>query len=376
MLLREQMLVIMRNGIDLTLVSSPGSELDEIARTLLVRCYPIPMARTPNPVRDLVSLARLTRFLIHGRFDIVHSSTPKAGLLTALAARIANVPVRIHTYTGQPWVELQGPIRRIARCSDRIVGLLDTHTYADSASQRMFLINEGLVEPAKISVLGAGSISGVDLSRFSLEKWGGNTADQTRCELGIPREATVIIFVGRLTKDKGICELVRAFEWLGARSNHVHLVLVGPLEPERDPLPAETMSRLRNGHRIHNVGFSLAPEKYLAAADIFCLPSYREGFGSVVIEAAAMELPAVVTRITGLVDSVVEGVTGLIVQPKNACDLGHALQTLIDSDQLRRSLGRAGRKRVVQNFDAVLVNGSVVAEYFRLLYIARPGRCC
>ena len=366
MVLREQLRRVMARGIELTLVSSPGPDLDTLARGIGARAVGIAMKRQPAPLADLRSLLRLTRFLAWNRFDVVHSSTPKAGLLTAWAGMLARVPVRIHTFTGQPWVELAGWKRRIPRECDRVTARLATHCYADSPSQRDFLIAEGLVAPGKISVIGTGSICGVDLQRFSLTTWGGETARQTRRELGIPNDALVVIFVGRVTKDKGIVELLAAFETMAKGNPAAHLLLVGPFEPERDPLPNETLERLKNHPRVHGLGFSDTPEKYLAAADIFCLPSYREGFPTVVIQAGAMELPAVVTRATGSVDTVVEGVTGLFVPLKNADSLAEALRTLADSKELRQSLGQAARRRVVENFDARVINEAVVAEYFRL----------
>jgi glycosyltransferase involved in cell wall biosynthesis len=371
-LLREQLRCIAAHDIELTLVCSPGPELDGVAREVAARAVGIAMERQPAPVADLRSLFKVARFLSQSRFDIVHSSTPKAGLLTALAGILARAPIRVHTFTGQPWVELAGLKRRIPRECDRITAKLATQCYADSPSQRDFLVAEGLVAPDKIAVIGAGSISGVDLQRFSLKTWGGDTARQTRRELGIPSDALVIVFVGRVTKDKGIVELLAAFEIVAKSNPAVHLLLVGPFEPERDPLPAETLGRLKSHPRIHGVGYTDTPEKFLAAGDIFCLPSYREGFGSVVVEAAAMELPAVVTRVTGLVDAVVEGVTGLIVPPKNVERLAEALRTLVGSKELRRSLGQAARQRVVRSFDARLINEAVVAEYFRLAHRSPP----
>ena len=368
-LLWEQLRCIAAHDVDLTLVSSPGPELALVANDVGARAVSVPMERKPAPLADLRSLLRLTSFLRRNRFDIVHSATPKAGFLTACAGRMARIPIRLHTFTGQPWVELKGLKRRIPRACDAITAKLTTQCYADSRSQRDFLIQEGLVAPEKIAVVGAGSISGVDLKRFSLEVWGGRHSSQTRSELGIPANGLVIIFVGRVTKDKGITELLTAFEKIAERNLEVHLVLVGPFEPEQDALPALTMDRLKRNSRIHCIGFCAAPERFLAAADIFCLPSYREGFGSVVVEAGAMELPAVVTRVTGLVDTVAEGETGLIVPAKSVGELAQALQTLLDSKALRTSLGRAARQRVVQSFDCQLINEAVVEQYFRLLNI-------
>lgn len=365
-LLHAQLRSMTDHGLDVTLVCNTGPELAAIANQVGAKFVGVPLQRQPAPLADSRSLFRLARVFQRNHFDIIHSSTPKAGFLTAIAARIAGAHIRLHTFTGQPWVELTGLRRIIPKECDRITAMLATRCYADSPSQRDFLVKEGLVFRGKISVLGAGSISGVDLQRFDLATWGGERALQTRRELGISGRSLVIIFVGRLTKDKGIAELVSAFDALTDRIANLHLVLVGPFEPDRDPLPSETLERIRDNPRIHSVGFSRTPEKYLAASDIFCLPSYREGFGSVVVEAAAMGLPSVITQVTGLIDAVVEGETGLIVPPKNAHELAKALGHLCASIELRHTLGQKGKRRVEREFSATRVNEAMVAEYYRL----------
>jgi glycosyltransferase involved in cell wall biosynthesis len=364
-LLREQLRCIVAAGIDLTLVSSPSPELAEIAADVGAVAVAIPMERAPAPRADLLALHRLRRFFAQGRFDVVHSVSPKSGLLSALGGALARVPVRLHTFTGQPWVELRGLKRQIPRMCDRLTALLATHVYADSPSQRDFLVAEGLVQSEKISVLGPGSIAGVDSARFSGATWGGEMARKTRRELGFPDDATVIIFVGRVTQDKGIVELVSAFRQIAAGEPRAHLLLVGPLEPERDPLPGTVLDVIKNHGRIRAIGFSATPEKYLAAADIFCVPSYREGFGTVAVEAAAAGLPTVVTKIVGLVDAVEAGVTGLAVPVKNVTALAEALQALVAAPGQRAALGEAGRRRAERLFDAATINQLVVAEYIR-----------
>jgi glycosyltransferase involved in cell wall biosynthesis len=246
------------------------------------------------------------------------------------------------------------------------MGHLDTHCYADSVSQRDFLVNERLIPASRISVLGAGSISGVDLERFNPKIFGGERSATPQRELGISEQSLVILFVGRLTKDKGIRELVSAFRMLQRDQRDVELVLVGPFEPERDPLPRETLHELSHNPRIHVVGFSHEPERYMAAADVFCLPSYREGFGSVVIEAAAMGVPAVVSRVVGLVDAVVDGETGLLVPAKEVDALRGALMKMLSSPEIRHRMGCVARERAVRDFDSRIVNRLVVEEYKKL----------
>jgi glycosyltransferase involved in cell wall biosynthesis len=367
-LLREQLGYVAQRGMDVTLVSSPGEALKGICKSLNIRYHPVAMARKPEPRRDLVSLLSLTRFFIRKRFDIVHSTAPKAGLLTALAGVIGQVPVRIHTFTGQVWVERQGLSRRIMRYCDWLIGHLDTHCYADSQSQRDFLVGERLVEPAKISVLGAGSVSGVNLERFNPNRPAAEGAGDVRREMGISEQSRVILFVGRLAKDKGIKELVLAFRMLQADRNDIELILVGPsLESEHDPLPKETLDEVSNNPHIHAVGFSYEPERYMGIADVFCLPSYREGFGSVVIEAAAMGVPAVASRVVGLIDAVVDGETGVLIPAKEIEPLRCALAKMLSAPEIRRRMGCAARERAVRDFDSKIVNRLVWEEYKKLM---------
>ncbi len=364
-LLPTQIQLIVKAGIDLTLVSSAGEHFAQFLDVPSLHCYVLQMSRKIDYLRDLTSLFRLIRFLQREKFDIIHSSTPKAGLLTAIAGWLVGVPIRIHTYTGQVWIEMKSPARELMRGIDWLIGVLNTHTYADSFSQREFLIRERVVDSHKIAVLGFGSISGVDLTRFNPIKL---TPHRTRIrhQLNISDKALIIIFVGRVTQDKGVVELIDAFEQLSQKREDLHLILVGPLDAERDPLPSNILNSLSGNASIHFVGFTSQPEAYLAAADIFCLPSYREGFGSVVIEAAAMNLSTVATTVTGLVDAVVDNETGLLVPPKDSKALAVALAALIDSPAMRHRIGRAARQRVLSQFDAAIVNQAVVDEYFKL----------
>jgi glycosyltransferase involved in cell wall biosynthesis len=366
-LYREQLIFLANQGLDVTLVSSPGARLEEIAKTLNMHYHPIQMARKVKPFHDLYALIALTRLLWRKRFDIVHSSTPKAGLLAALAGVLARVPVRIHMFTGQVWVEMQGTTRKIMRFCDWIIGHLNTQCYADSASQCDFLIKERLVAASKLSVLGAGSVGGVDLERFNPKVFGKERVAAIRRKLGIAEQSFVILFVGRLTKDKGIRELVAAFQMLQRDRKDVELILVGPFEPERDLLPRETLEELSDNQNIHVVGFSPEPEKYMAIAEVFCLPSYREGFGSVVIEAAAMGMPSVASSVIGLMDAVVDGATGLLVPAKDVYALKQALMRMLTEPNMRRRMGHAARKRAVRGFDSKIINQLMVEEYKKLV---------
>lgn len=365
-LLYDQIAAIRESGIEVTLISSEVEHLSQIAHAQRVKYHCIPMVRRPDMLQDLRSLFALTRFLSANPFDIVHSNTPKAGLLTALAGAISGTSLRLHTYTGQRWATLTGIRRQVLRSFDSLIAKLCTETYADSVSQRKFLIDENIVSHDKISVLGAGSISGVNLERFDPGRWGGQTRKDTRNQLGIPQDAVVIAFVGRVTRDKGIVELIESFNGLRDRYPDLYLLLIGPFEPHLDPVPNATQSFIKEDERILGLGYSSKPEKYLGASDIFCLPSYREGFGSVVIEAGAMGLPSVATSIVGLMDAVEDGETGLLVPPRDSQALSEALEVLIKQPELCSAMGTAAREYVMNNFDADMINQAVVKEYFRL----------
>lgn len=349
-------------GHRVTLVSSDGPEAAALRAMAGIEHQVVPIPRQISLFHDFVALLRLFAFFRRRRFDIVHSTTPKAGLLTAIAGLLAGVPVRLHTFTGQAWAERTGWVRRIAKACDWLIVRLNTRCYADSFSQRDYLVEEGIAATGRIVVLGQGSLAGVDITRFNRGK--RDQAPAIRARLGIAPGTRVVGFVGRVTRDKGIVELVAAFDRLADLGcMNVCLVLVGPLEPERDPLPETLLQRIAGDARIRLVGYVANPEEYVAAFDVFCLPSYREGFGNVVIEAAAMGIPAVGTRIVGLEDAIVEGVTGLLVPPKSAAELAGALARLLADDALRQRMGEAAATRALGDFDTRKVNGLVLAEY-------------
>lgn len=324
----------------------------------------IKIPRKISVVSDLIAILKLVHFFYKNRFNIVHSTTPKAGLVTAVAAYIARVPVRIHTYTGQVWVEKQGLVRLLSIWGDRLIGLLNTQCYADSPSQVKFLLKNRIVLNEKIKCLGFGSLAGVDLVRFNPEKYSEADRRLLRTELGVPAESKVLTFVGRCTRDKGVAELLKAFEHVIQMGVNLTLLVVGPVEgdvlDEFNHLDKLTQKYLRL------VGHSSVPERYLSVSDLLVLPSYREGFGTVVIEAAAMGIPAIGTRIYGLQDAIVDNKTGRLVEPKNVQELAHAILSLVSDDKRRHDLGAAALDRVKQCFSDTYVNRLLFDEYQRL----------
>ncbi|HSC29022.1 MAG TPA: sugar transferase, partial [Vicinamibacterales bacterium] len=286
----------------------------------------------------------------------------KAGLLAMTAAWLTRVPVRVHTFTGQVWATRRGPSRVALKAIDRLVAGAATLAMADSPSQRDFLIEQGVARPSKLIVPGNGSVSGVDGMRFrpsSVLGW------DYRERFGIPASHTLILFMGRLHRDKGVLDLARAFAALAGERPDLRLLMVGPdeqgLRREIEGICGSCLARL------HFDGFTTTPEAAMAAADILCLPSYREGFGSVIIEAAAAGVPSVASRIYGVVDAIEEGRTGLLHEAGDVDGLIDCLRRLAADPGLRTTLGGAARDRALRDFSQDSLTSKVLDVYARLL---------
>lgn len=358
-------------GAEVTVVCSPGAELERIPWGDGLHAHALEIPRKLDPVADLRALFQLWALFRRERPAIVHSTTPKAGLLSALAARLARVPIRLHTFTGQPWATLSGPMRWVARLADGVIGRLNTRCYADSPSQCRFLVGEGVIPAGQINVLGEGSVAGVDLARFAAARLTPAVRAARRRALGLTEEGCVIAFVGRITRDKGMGELLDAFATLVAAGCDVDLLLIGPVDDEDGATGRFHMERLKARPRVHALGYSAAPEHVLALANFLCLPSYREGFGTVVIEAAALGLPTLGTSIVGLVDAIQNEVTGVLVPPRDAVALTRALERLVSDPRWVSTLGAAARCRAEAVFAADVVNRRMAEEYDRLLGAGR-----
>ena len=308
------------------------------------KVIPLKIARDISLFLDLICLLKLVKIFYQQSFSAVHSITPKAGLLAMLAAWINRLPLRVHTFTGQVWATKSGYKRFFLKQVDCLIASLTTHNMVDSPSQCKFLVGEKVITPEKSIVFGQGSISGVDLLRFKPNQ---QTKKNIRQQLNIDTDAIIFLFVGRLTKDKGVLDLAWAFSMLtGANS---HLLFVGPDEQnmQKEIMQITTACSAY----VHFVGHTNQPESYMAAADVLCLPSYREGFGSVVIEAAAAGIPTIASRIYGLTDALVDSETGLLHEPGNIEDIKNKMRLLIESKPFRLNLGLEARIRTIKYFD-------------------------
>lgn len=324
----------------------------------------ISIQRQISIINDLKALWQLYKYFREERFDAVHSITPKAGILTAVASFFARVPNRIHTYTGQVWANKTGVMRFILKSMDKLIAVLDNYLLVDGEGQRQFLINNRVLKEKKSRVLGSGSICGVNLERF-------NPSDAVRTEkrgeLGISEDKIVFVFMGRLNRDKGLHELLAAFNSLATQRDDVYLLLFGSDE-ENISSTFQNYSSLENKVNFQYYGRTPEPFNMLQAGDVFVLPTYREGFGSSVIEASALGLPVICSDAYGVMDAMLDDETGLRCKVRDVNSLYNSMLKLAVDKDLRSLLGRKGRERVIKEFDGLYVTQAWVEFYHSLFY--------
>lgn len=347
--LRGHLSYLRKAGYDVTIISSPGESLVRLAEAEGVRFIEIPMTRGISPLRDLVSLWRLWRAARRLYPDIANVSTPKAGLLGGLAALLARVPIRIYVLRGLRLETATGIRRWILWLAERLACLCAHRVICVSDSLRQKILSVGLVQMEKTAVLGAGSSRGVDATRFHPVSRGDPSSAELRGKLGIAEDELVLGFVGRFTRDKGISDLLDAFSQLRPTFPQLRLLLVGAFE-EEDPLPLSARQTIANDPNIVCSGSVGDTSPYYHIMDVLALPTYREGFPNVVLEASASGKPVVVTRATGAVDSVKENITGLLVPAGDAQSLAEAIARLLREPELRSAMGLAGREWIEREF--------------------------
>ena len=312
---------------------------------------------------DIKGVFGLRRYFKEMHFDAVHSVTPKAGLLTAIAGFIERVPIRIHIFTGQVWANKKGFSRGVLKLMDKIIANLDTHILVDGEGQRRFLVKNGVVSEGKSIVLGKGSISGVNLNRFSPSS---EARKSIRTELNLSEDTIVFVFLGRLNHDKGMFELLPAFDRLAQENKGVYLLLVGHDE-ESISAHFSDYKHIVPGENFCFYGPTSEPQRLLQAGDVFVLPTYREGFGSSVIEASALGLPVICSDAYGVKDAMVDNVTGLRCKVGDVKSLYLAMLTFVHNSDLIKSMGDAGRERVARDFDGAYLTQLWLDFYKNLL---------
>lgn len=316
----------------------------------------VDIERKPSVFSDLNALKQMTKIFRTEKFDLVHSTTPKAGFITQIAGILSGTQFRLHTFTGQVWASKSGIKRKAIKQIDVVIATLATHLLADSQSQVDFLTRESIPNSSKIEVLGNGSISGVNLSKFTPQ----NTSE-LKCKLGLQEKSFIFLFLGRLNKDKGVLDLIRSFEIVQERHPDSALLIVGPDE--------ENIFSLIKDHHLYNKNIfhhpaTTKPEEFMAMANVLCIPSYREGFGTVVIEASACGTPSIGSNIYGLSDAIEDNRSGYLFKAGNVYDLAKKMIYSLENPTKLKELSEYGRKRVVNKFSDTL-SSKLLVDYYK-----------
>jgi glycosyltransferase involved in cell wall biosynthesis len=326
-----------------------------------VSVIPVRIERKISPLKDFKAFFDLYRIFRREKFDIVHSIMPKSGLLSMMSSFLVRIPVRIHTFTGQVWKNSKGIKRFLLKTADKMLVACATHILVDSPSQREFLISEGVVGRVKSSVIGNGSMCGVDAKRFRFDE---EARGNIREAHGTAPDDIVFFFLGRMNRDKGILDLARAFAALCGRFKNVHLLLAGPDEENIGEKTLEICAQCSD--KVHILGYADAPEKYMSAADVFCLPSYREGFGLVITEAAAIGIPSIGSRIYGITDAIEDGVTGFLFEPAASHDLMLKMARFVENPSLIKMMGEKAKINALEKYSKEKIT-SAMLDYYRAI---------
>lgn len=350
-LITGQLPYMRSRGFEPLMISADGPEAEAVVQEQECNHIVVPMTRKVTPLQDLKSLWAFYRLCKKHKPEIIHSHTPKAGIIGMLGGKLAGVPVRLHTVAGLPLMEATGITRRILNAVEALTYSCATKVYPNSTVLKDFILESGFCGPGKVKVIGNGSSNGINTNFFNLEALEPEALQELRQRLSISPEDFVFVFIGRLVKDKGIRELVQAFKAVQEQHPQAKLLLVGPLEQDLDPLPPETLQEVERNPNIIAAGYQNDVRPYLAISQALAFPSYREGFPNVPMQAGCFHLPSIVTDINGCNEIVVEGENGLIIPPKNTAMLQEAMERLLNDEPLYTHLKKNARRMIVERYD-------------------------
>jgi len=350
---------------DVIAISSPGKELMDIKNNECVRTIPLYMTRKITPIKDIISLVKMIRILKKERPDIIHSHTPKAGIISMLASIICKIPHRLHTVAGLPLMEATGFKRKVLFFVEWLTYRCATKVYPNSHGLKKFILENFSIFDNKISVIGSGSSNGIDTDYFDRTKEVNKFAFNYKKKFSLNKVFS-FIFIGRIVKDKGIEELLIAFNRLNKKYNNIRLLILGWEERDLDPISNSAKKILLLNKNIINVGFKIDVRPFLAASNCLVLPSYREGFPNVVLQACSMQIPSIVSNINGCNEIIHDKVNGLLVQPKNIESLYLAMKKIYLDKKLFKSLSCSLRENVVKNYKSEIFHSEMLSNYFNL----------
>jgi len=365
--LLEGQLTYMEKHYEVIAIAAEKERLEQYGKSNGVRTFWVEMTRKITPLQDLKAVVKLYKFFKKERPLIVHTHTPKAGIVGMLAGKLAGVPIRLHTVAGLPLIETSGFKRKILDLVETFTYKLSTRVYPNSLELKKLILKLGYAKRNKLKVLGKGSSNGIDTNYFDPSNFIKKKEKlRYKKELGIPEEDFVFVFVGRLVSEKGINELVTAFSQLYSSHQNISLLLVGPFEQKLDPLDNTVFKIIKSHPKIFTTGYQEDVRSYFSISDVLTFPSYREGFPNVVMQANAMGLPAIVTNINGCNEIIRDGINGKIIPVKNIKDLKANMEELLLDTSLRSKLAQNARKLIQDNYERRKFWAILLKEYKEL----------
>ncbi|WCO03093.1 glycosyltransferase family 4 protein [Psychroserpens ponticola] len=353
----------MSNHFEVIGVSGDGDALTEVKQNEGIRTHVVEMTRTITPFKDLKAVFQLYKFFKAEKPFIVHTHTPKAGTVGMLAAKLAGVPHRLHTIAGLPLLEATGNKRKLLNAVEKFTYRCATGILPNSFGLEQIILDHKFTKPSKLKVIGNGSSNGINTEHYDAALVSENVKANLRTELNISKEDVVFIFIGRIVRDKGINELVAAFNTLSIKNKNCKLILVGPRENHLDPLLPETEALIESNQQILGVGLQKDIRPYVAISNVLTFPSYREGFPNVVLQGSCMELPCIVGNINGCNEIIEHNINGLIIPVKNANAIEEAMQFMINFPEKRQAMIAHTRSRIVKRYKQEFVWSEILKTY-------------
>ena len=347
-------------------VSSDNNYLKKVGKEEGVDTYCIDLTRKITPIKDLLAVWKMYKFLKKEKPFIVHSHTPKAGLISMLAAWLANVPNRLHTVAGLPLLETKGVKRLVLDIVEKLTYKYATKVYPNSNALKKIIIENKLTKEAKLKVIGYGSSNGINLEHFNPNKVTSNQIEANKKEIGIQEQDFVFIFVGRIVKDKGINELIQAFVQINEEFKNTKLLLVGTFEADLDPIKPQNFKLIKENNNIIEVGYVNDVRPYFLMSNALVFPSYREGFPNVVLQAGAMGLPSIVSNINGCNEIIEENINGVIVPVKNVKELTNKMKEILIKNDFYLQLKKITRLSIENRFEQHFIWQEILKEYKKL----------
>jgi len=363
-ILLKGQLKFLNETFEITAISTFGKHLIEVEEREKVKIHSISMERKISLLKDIISLWRLYFYFKKTKPDIIHSITPKAGLLSMIAGKFAGVPVRMHTFTGLIFPYKKGVFQKLLIIMDRLLCWAATHVYPEGNGVKYDLIKYNITSKP-LKVIANGNVNGVDLEYFNPTLFSDKEKKDLKSSLGIQEQDFVFVFVGRLVRDKGINELIEAFCLL--KIPNVKLLLVGSFEQELDPLKQNVFNEIKNNSNIIHVGFQKDVRPYFAVSNALVFPSYREGFPNVVLQAGAMSIPSIVTNISGCNEIITDGFNGIVIEAKNSNSIYNGMKLILNDITLYNKFQKNSRHLIQEKYEQKIVWEALKEEYLNII---------